>query len=98
MKTTYTRTLMIREDEMPLATFRLEIYDKVKYETLEVSKTVTYTGVKAWTIVCGGDEAKAIESLTDESGIDENHDYLILHFTDGSTSTFRNSHVDLFIR
>lgn len=38
-----------------------------------------------------------IESETDESGIDECHEYLIIELENGEISTFRNSHVDLFI-
>ena len=98
MKTTYDQTWMISKDKLPKATFKLEIFDKSKYETTEAGKIVEYTGVKAWTIVSLGPEAEAIEALTDESGVDENHEYLILHFTDGSSATFRNSHVDMWIR
>ena len=73
----------------------IEVYEKCKYESPEDSKTIRYDNIKEWEIV-SGEDAKTIESETDESCIDEYHEYLILHFEDGSTSTFRNSHVDMF--
>lgn len=43
-----------------------------------------------------GKEAMRIESETDESCIDPYHEYLELIFENGTTSTYRNSFVDLF--
>ncbi len=86
MKRTYTRTITI--DNLKEATVKLFVGDK----------EVEYTGVIAWDIIEGGKEAEEIEAETDESGIDESHSYLVLHFENGETSTFRNSHVDMFIR
>lgn len=37
------------------------------------------------------------ESLTDPSGIDEYHEYLVLNFENGTTITFGNFHVDMFL-
>lgn len=79
------------------ATVKVEIFDKTKYEAEEVDREVEYTGLTSWDIIEGGDEAAEIESMTDESGIDEYHEYLVLHFEDGTESTFRNSHVAMFI-
>lgn len=51
--------------------------------------------IEAWEIA-DDEDAEEIEAHTDGSCIDENHEYLILHLTDGDTATFRNSHVDMF--
>lgn len=79
--------------------FEVEIYDKCKY-TREAQvegpqNIVKYYDVETWEIV-DGEDAAVIEAESDGSCIDEFHEYLVLHFVDGGTSTFRNSHVDLF--
>ena len=97
-KRTYTGTTFT--PDISEATVRIFCYDVSKYEAvhgIEYRET-KYTGVTAWDIIEGGAEAEEIERDTDESSIDENHEYLVLHFEDGTTSTFRNSHVDMFIR
>lgn len=95
MKKTYTGTLM--RPDLTKATVELFITEAVKYEAeLEEEKAVKYTGVKAWSIV-DGEDAEEIESMTDASGVDEYHEYLVLHFANGETATFRNSHVSMFI-
>lgn len=94
---TYERTLFI--PDLTKATVKLYISEATKYEAEpDDNREITYTGVKAWSIIEGGKEAEEIEALTDASGIDENHEYLVLHFEDGSEATFRNSHVDMFLR
>lgn len=95
MKRTYAGMLKYGSD-LSKATFELEVYDVCKYtkEPAE-KKRVIYTGVSAWDIIEGGKEAEEIER--DSDVIDDNHEYLVLHFKDGSTSTFRNSYVDMFI-
>jgi hypothetical protein len=95
MKRSFNRTLT--KADLSKETFKLLIFDKTKYEQVEVDNEVEYTGVTSWDIIEGGDEAAEIESLTDASGVDENHEYLVLHFEDGSEGTFRNSHVEMFI-
>ena len=97
MKRTYERTMFI--DDLTKAEIRLYVFNESKY-TADINDKieVKYTGVKAWSIIEGGKEAEAIESIVDVDGIDENHEYLVLHFADGTTSTFRNSHVEMFLR
>lgn len=97
MKQTYTSTTSIKD--LSKATFKLFISNKTKYEVVELNERieVEYKNIKAWSIITGK-EAEEIESMTDASGVDENHEYLVLHFVDGSEGTFRNSHVVMFIR
>lgn len=85
---TYTGTTMLGED-LTNATFDVRLRD--------TNERVKYTGIRGWSIVEGGKEAAEIEALGDGSCVDENHNYLILHYEDGREATFRNSHVDLFV-
>lgn len=99
MKRTYTQTWTMSNEKLQKATVRVYIYDTDKYtEDVKDEIEVTYTGLTAWDIIEGGADAEEIESMTDESGVDEHHEYLVLHFNDGTTATFRNSHVDMHIR
>lgn len=96
MKRTYTRTVF--KENLQDVEFELHVHEAVKYEAPENDDvSVTCKNVVAWSIVEGGKEAEEIEEHTDSSGVDENHEYLILHFADGTDGTFRNSHVDMFI-
>lgn len=74
----------------------IKMYEGVKY-TSERGERITheYKGIKFWEIVTDED-AEALEAESDGSCIDEYHEYLVLHFEDGDTATFRNSHVDMF--
>ena len=92
---TYRQTFLKNNDKLQKATIRVFVYDADKY-TGDVTdeKEVTYKGLTSWDIIEGGDEAKEIES---NGLVDEHHEYLVLHFNDGSLATFRNSHVDMFI-
>ena len=77
----------------------IEVYSKCKYtaplKTFENSRRVRINGIANYEIVTG-DDAKEIEAHTDGSGIDDFHEYLVLHLESGETSTFRNSYVDMF--
>lgn len=96
MKRTYERTMMI--EDLTKAVVELHVFNECKYtEELGEHIVVKYRGVKSWSIISGGKEAEAIENIVDADGIDENHEYLVLHFEDGTTSTFRNSYVDMFV-
>lgn len=95
MKATYNRTLLI--PDLTRATVKIYITDEVKYSQLATAiHEHEYIGVKAWDII-SGEDAQEIETMTDAESTDENHEYLVLHFTDGTTATFRNSHTDMFI-
>lgn len=80
----------------------IEVYSECKYEAaklghmdvFENSIKVDYS-IESWEIITGED-AVEIESMTDDDGIDDHHEYLVLHLTDGNTATFRNSYVDMF--
>ena len=77
----------------------IDVYNECKYtaseKAFENSKTVIYEDVASWDIVDGKD-ADDIEKHTDGSCIDDYHEYLVLHFTNGETGTFRNSYVDMY--
>lgn len=77
----------------------IELYSECKYtaseEVFENSIRQQYKDITNWEIVTDED-AEALEVESDGSCIDEHHEYLVLHFEDGETATFRNSHVDMF--
>lgn len=76
---------------------KVKVYDEVKYSPFsEQVAEVEYDGVKGFDVVSDPAAVYEIESHTDGNCIDENHEYLVLHLENGETSTFRNSHVDLF--
>ena len=101
MKKEYTRTMTIKN--LADANVRLFVYEGCKYtaktaEDLGKEIEVIYGGISGWDIIEGGKEAEEIEADTDADGIDEFHEYLVLHLLSGETATFRNSHVDMFLR
>lgn len=98
MKQSYDRTLFISNEELRKAKIIITIFDNTKYEVNEGFSTVEYTGLISWDIIEGGEEAAAIECDINELGEDERHEYLVLHFENGSTATFRNSHTIMHIR
>lgn len=97
MKKTYTRTMMIAD--LTSATFKIDVYQNNKFMVLpteETTVTINYTGVQSWDFIAGED-AEEIEADLDGSELDDNHAYNVLHFTDGTTATFRQSYTDMFI-
>ena len=70
-------------------------YNKTKYIAESKDWEIEYTNVKSWEVKTI--PAEEILKETDESNVDEYNEYLIIYFENGATSTFRNSHVDLFI-
>ena len=101
MKRSYNETWTISKEDLPKRTLRVILHDQCKYTGGHPSKEhstseVTYTGLTSWDIIEGGPEAEQLEALF---GIeDDYHEYLILHFQDGHTATFRNSYADFFLR
>ena len=98
MKRTYNRTLL--HEDLREARVLLEVYQNSKYlakNEIDLGKIteVEYDNLISWDIVCGGKEADEIEKEFND--VDSNHEYLVLHFDNNETSTFRNSHCDLFV-
>ena len=75
---------------------KIKIYDGVKYnvESKKVAE-IEYDNIKGYEVVTG-DKATEIGFETDENSRDEYNEYLIITLADGETSTFCNSHVDMF--
>lgn len=94
MKKTYNRTMFI--DNLPEALVKVIVYDRCKYDRQSrIKERLFFTGLESWDIISGEDEARMIESYTKD--VDEIHEYMILHFMDGTERIFCNSYVDLFI-
>lgn len=77
---------------------RIEIYDGVKY-ALDAKKVaeVDYGHIDGFEVVTG-ERGRRIGEVTDGNSLDEYNEYLIIHFMNGETCTFCNSHVELFIK
>ena len=76
---------------------KVKIYNGVKYESSsEKVAEVEYNNVRGYKVVTG-DRATNIGLETDKNSRDEYNEYLIITLENGETSTFRNSHVDMFI-
>lgn len=72
---------------------KVETYDECKYTAKEEGRTIIYHHVVAFEVVT---EQKEVEEIEASGMVDEYHEYLVLYFEDGTTATFRNSHVDMF--
>ena len=94
---TYDRTMCITNEELQKAKVKLYVTEGIKWQTDEEEKEIIYTGLVRWSIV-SNEDAVEIEKDLNENERDEYGEYLVLEFNDGTTATFRNSHVDMFIR
>lgn len=76
---------------------KVKVYDRCKYypESEKVAE-VEYNDIKGYEVVTG-EKATLIGNETDEASRDEYNEYLIIFLENRETSTFCNSHVDLFI-
>jgi len=76
----------------------IKVYGVMRYlPESEVVAKAEYE-VEGWKVIHGGSEAKAIEADMNDIEADPHHEYLVLELSDGTTSTFRNSYVDMFIK
>ena len=100
---TYTGTLMrpdLTKAKVELYISKVNKYDQgskiyVEDEDPDDEEKVILPPIKSWTIIEGGAEADAIETIMDE--IDDNHEYLVINFANGKTEIYRNSYVTMFI-
>lgn len=75
---------------------KVKIYNGVKYEiSSKKIAEVEYTNIRGYEVVTG-DRATKIGLETDRNSRDEFNEYLIIKLENGETSTFCNSHVDMF--
>ena len=77
-----------------MKSLKVKVYDGVKYlEGTEKVCEMTFNNVKDF-------EIKAIMDVDiykmGFDCVDEYKEYFIIYFEDGTTSTFRNSHIDVF--
>ena len=73
----------------------VRIYDKCKYEKdSKVYTNATITNVRS--IAVKSVPKRVMLNYTDFDGIDDYDEYLVITYNTGETSTFRNSHVDVF--
>ena len=83
------RIMSVRMYEYPCNKY---FADTMAFDQAEVS---VHEGMKYWETWSGAD-AKEIEESGILKGIDDEHEYLVLYFENGTTKTFRNSYVDMF--
>ena len=103
MKRTYTHTWLhdnLADAEVVLYISKVNRYNRGSriYDAgadPEDEEKVILPPIKSWTVVEGGAEAKAVESIMDE--VDDNHEYLIINLVGGNTEIYRNSYVTMFI-
>lgn len=76
---------------------KVKVYNGIKYnaDSVKVAE-VEYKNIKGYEVVTG-ERATEIGLETDENSRDEYNEYLVITLDNGETSTFCNSHVDMFI-
>lgn len=102
MKTTYTGTLLhpdLTTAKVELYISRVNKYERgsriyIADEEPEDEERIALPPIKSWTIVEGGAEADAVETICEK---DDNREYLIINFVNGTTEIYRNSYVTMFI-
>ena len=73
---------------------KVKVYSGSKYDaSSEKVAEITYNNVVSLEIKVIADEEIFADGFDE---VDENSEYAIMTYTDGTTSTFRNSHVDIF--
>lgn len=84
---------------LPNRSVELEMYKVMKYKDPYSERTIIKypKGEFSRFEVVDGDRAKDIEQDMAESERDPHGEYLVLQRHDGSTATYRNSFVDLFL-
>ena len=75
---------------------KVKVYDRCKYDKESKKIAEVKYDVVDYKVEYG-EEATKIGEQTDENSRDEYNEYLVLYLADCNTSTFCNSHVDLFI-
>ncbi len=74
----------------------VKIYDEMKYSTESKKVGEIEYDIEGFKVIGGGAEAQDIEEDLNDDSTDEFHEYLVLDLGNGKTTTFRNSHVDMF--
>ena len=76
---------------------KIKVYDSCKYEAgSKKAAEVIYKNIKDYEVVTG-DRVTERGFEIDEDIRDEYNEYLIITLENGETSTFCNSHVDMFV-
>lgn len=74
-------------------TVKVKVYDRCKYDKESEKIAEVFYEIERFEILRGEDVD--LNGLAEDE-LDEYNEYLVLHFEGEETSTFRNSHVELF--
>lgn len=72
---------------------KVKVYNHCKYDRKSKKVAEAYYDIESFEVL-NGNQIDVASFGNDKDDFDE---YLVLHLSDGETSTFRNSYVDLFI-